>query len=387
MKGWLTLKIIFNKSKILAAVAPMLGVVSSKNTIAAIEGIKITTEEGGCELCAFDNEKGIRSHVEAEIIESGSYIINAGKLYQILRVLPDGDITVEVSERNITRITGGFSSFEIHALPGDDFPILPELSGEKGFTIGQSELREMINKVMFAVAVGNPKPMLNGVYFKIEGSKITAVSCDGQRLALRERICEIDNFSDTGELEMDFILPGKSLTELCKLISDSTDKKVRIILGRKHVIFMIEDMIFFTRMIDSAYIEYDRFIPKTNRIFVEIGTDELMRSLERASLVTEEKTMGQTKSPLRCTFKDGIVAFSSVSVSGKFYDEIVIEKEGDDIEIGFNCRFFIDAMKCVETDKVKLSMSTPLMSMVIEPAEKNPEDSFIYLVLPVKMKD
>lgn len=380
------MKAIFDKNKLLSEISPMLGVVSAKNTIAAIEGIKITTQDDKCELCAFDNEKGIKNHVDAEIIEAGSYIINAGKLHQILRVLPEGSVTIEISDRNVTKISSGISSFELHALPGDDFPVLPELGGEKGFTIEQAELKNMISKVMFAVGVNEPKPMLNGVYFKIDGSKITVVASDGQRLALKEKICDIDNLGGE-ELKMEFIIPGKSLSELTKLLSDSDGKKVKIVLGRRHVIFAIEDILFFTRMIDSSYLEYERFIPKNNRIFVKVSTDALLRSLERASLVTEERTMGQTKSPLRCIFKDGVLAFSSVSVSGKFYDEIPVEKTGDDIVIGFNCKFFIDAMRCVDNDYVTLSMSTPLMSMLIEPSESSDDDKFIYLVLPVRMRD
>lgn len=134
------MKIIFEKNKLLSAIAPMLGVVSSKNTIAAIEGIKISTKGNFCELAAFDNEKGIKNTVEAKIEEEGSYIINAGKLYQIVRVLPDGKVTITVNDRNITEISSGLSCFELHALPGDDFPVLPELSGETGFTVGQAEL-------------------------------------------------------------------------------------------------------------------------------------------------------------------------------------------------------------------------------------------------------
>ncbi len=378
------MKIIFEKNELLGAVLPMLGVVSAKNTIAAIEGIKVATEDGGCMLSAFDNEKGMVTHVSCEVIESGEYIIGASKLSQILRVLPDGKVTIEVNERNVAKISSGISSFELHALPGSDFPVLPELRGDKEFTIGQAELRDMINKVMFAVAVNDPKPMLNGVYFVIDGDTVTAVSCDSQRLALRRRRCSLESSYDG---EMSFILPGKSLTELLKLLDTGEDSSVCIMIARKHIIFNFENKVFFTRMIDSNYIEYERFIPKTNRIFVKAPVDPLLRGLERASLVTEEKTMGQTKIPLRCTFTEGKLALSSVSVSGRFYDEIPVEKDGDDIEIGFNCRYFIDAMKCVDTDEVMLSMSTPLMSMVIEPSEKNEDDTFIYLVLPVRMKD
>lgn len=382
----LIMKVIFEKEEILAAVSPMLGVVSSKNTIAAIEGIKITTHDGYCELAAFDNEKGIKNKVKATVEDDGSYILNAVRFAQILKVMPEGDITVEINEKNVTKICNGISSFELHALPGEDFPILPELGGNNGFSIIQTELRDLISNVMFSVAVNNPKPMLNGVYFKIEGKKITLVSCDGNRLALREKVCDINNSVGDDKLDIEFILPGKSLVELMKLLDDDKES-VNITLGRKHVIFEIGGMIFFTHMIEGAYIEYERFIPKTSRLLVTVESNSLIRSLERALLVTEEKNMGQTRSPLRCSFRDEFMTLTSSSMNGSFYDEIQVEKDGIDLDIGFNCRFFMDAMRAVYVDRVKLSMSTPLMCMTIEPEEKNDDDRFIYLILPVKMKD
>ena len=136
------------------------------------------------------------------------------------------------------KISSGISSFELHALPGSDFPVLPELRGDREFTIGQAELRDMINKVMFAVAVNDPKPMLNGVYFVIDGDTVTAVSCDSQRLALRRRRCSLESSYDG---EMSFILPGKSLTELLKLLDTGEDSSVCIMIARKHIIFNFEN--------------------------------------------------------------------------------------------------------------------------------------------------
>ena len=378
------MKIIFDRNRLDAAITPAMGCVSNKNTMASTEGILIETDGDHCILSAYDLEKGIRINVPAVIEEEGSYIINAGKLNQIIRSMPENDVLIEVDRRNITKITSGKSSFELHALKGEDFPNLPELSVEEGFNIKQGELRSLIVKTLFAVAQNDQRPALNGAFFKIENNTITVVSCDSNRLAVKKKYCEIERRENSTALK--FIIPGKTLGELIKLIDDS-EEIITIRPVRKHVIFKIGELFFFSRLIDEEYIDYERFIPKNNKIFVKIHTGEFLKSLERASLVTEDRSMGQTKSALRCSFEDNILSLSSVSVSGSFNDEIITEKEGANIEIGFNCRFLLESMRACETEYVRLSLSTPLMSMIIEPAEKNPEDDFIYLVLPVKMKD
>ena len=298
--------------------------------------------------------------------------------------MPEDDITIDVDRRNVAKISSGKSLFELHALKGEDFPNLPELSIEEGINIKQGELRSLIVMTLFAVAQNDQRPALNGTFFHIENNTITAVSCDSNRLAVKRKRCEIERGDDGNVLK--FIIPGKTLSELIKLIDDGDDI-VTVRPVRKHVVIKIGEIYLFSRLIDEEYIDYERFIPKNNKIFVKTPTDKFKKSLERALLVTEDVKMGQMKSSLRCIFEDDLLKLSSISVSGSFNDEIQIEKEGENIEIGFNCRYLYDSIRCCETEYIKLSMSTPLMSMLIEPVEKNDEDYFIYLVLPVKMKD
>jgi DNA polymerase III subunit beta len=378
------MKIIFDRNELTAALTPAMGCVSNKNTMASIEGILIETEDDRCLLSAYDLEKGVRITVPAKIMEEGCYIINAGKLNQIIRSMPENNIEIEVDRRNITKISSGKSAFELHALKGEDFPNLPELSVEGGFNIKQGELRALIMQTLFAVAQNDQRPALNGAFFKIENNTITVVSCDSNRLAVKRRICDIDRTDDDTALK--FIIPGKTLGELVKIIGDN-DEIITIRPSRKHVIFKIGELYFFSRLIDEEYIDYERFIPKNNKIFVKLYTEDLIKSLDRASLVTEDKNMGQTKSALRCSFEDSLLRLSSVSISGSFNDELIIEKEGGNIEIGFNCRYLLETLRSCGVDRIKLSLSTPLMSMIIEPAEEKGEEDFTYLVLPVKMKD
>ncbi len=380
------MKVIFDKSILLKAITPAMGSVSTKNTISAIEGILITTDTDKCIMSAYDLEKGLRTEVPAVVSEPGSYIINANKLIQIVRLLPEGAITIEIDKNCVAKIHSGKSEFELHALEGKDFPNMPELSGDMGFSIDTEALKKMISLTSFAIAQNDHRPALNGAFFKVKGGKITVVTCDANRMALRENVFDIENkFGEVDELDLAFIVPGKTLAEFMKLSSEA-EEKTTLLLTRKHIVFVLKDMLFFSRLIDSEYIDYERFIPKANKTFATVDPAAFVSSLERASLVTEDRTMGQTKSAVKCNFTDNILKVSSVSVTGKVYDEIKIDKEGDDIEMGFNCRYMLDALRACDSEKVKISMSTPLMSMIIEPADGEAEsDKFLLLVLPVKM--
>lgn len=376
------MKIRFDKGLLVSAVIPAMGSVSSKNALSAVEGILFESDgDGECVLSAYDLEKGMRRRIEARVEEGGSYIIKADKLSSIIRAMPESEILIEVDKRNITHISSGRSMYELHAIRGEDFPNLPELSVEGGISVKQNELRSMLVNTMFAIAVNDKRPELNGEYFVISGGKITLVSCDSNRLAVMEKQCEI-----TGDAEYSFILPGKSVNDLVKLLGDN-EEPVFIRAMRKHVVFKIGETYFFSRLIDEKYIDYMRFIPKNSKTFVTIDRAELESSLSRALLVAEDTNMGQSKSPLRCSFNDDHVKLSSVSNNGGFNDEILIKKEGDDITIGFNCRYLYDAIKAAsDCDTVRLSLSTPLMSMLIEP-EGECESKFTFLALPVKIKE
>lgn len=382
------MKAIFEKSILLNAILPALGSVSGKNTIPAIEGINLNcTEDGNCIITAYDLEKGYRTEIACEVSKPGNYIINAQKLCQIVRAMPEGFITLEVDANNIARIINGKSEFEIYAMNGADFPSLPVLRSEHGFVISRGVLKNMITKTQFAVAQNDMRPELNGAFFKIEGNKMTVVSCDGNRMAIKEQITDIENKNDDeSDLDMKFIIPAKTLIELMKLLSDS-DETVSIRITRKYAIFMIDNVIFFSRLIENEYIDYNRFIPKTPKTFVKIDCESFLGALERASLVTEDKTMGQAKSILRCSFEDNMLKISSVSVSGKVYDEVFTEKTGDDIMLGFNCRFLLDALRSCDSEKLMLSLTSQLTGMTIAPAEPEEDSNFTFLVLPVRIKE
>lgn len=379
------MKVVFDHDELDAAVTPLTGVTSKNNTIAAIEGIQIKADETGlCVLSGYDMEKGMRVTLNAEVEEPGSYVINAVKLSQIIKTMPSGKITIEVGQRNVTKIYSGKSEFQLLALDGDDFPNLPELDGEQGFGIKRVDFAQMIKKSDFAVPDNDPRAELNGLHVEIEGKTIRMVSSDRNRIALVERVCEIENYGSE-DINASFTIPAKTLPELTRLLG-SSDSLVSIKLGRKHIIFTLDNIVFFTRVLDKEFIEYARFIPASFAINLRIDGPRLLQSLERALLITENIQKGETKSPIRCNFTGDKLVLTTSSSTGRFYDEIDIEKEGEDIEIGFNCRYLIEAIRACDPGELLLSLNSPLMSMVVRPVKEEEGRKYLYLILPTRLK-
>ncbi|MBQ8381697.1 MAG: DNA polymerase III subunit beta [Clostridia bacterium] len=385
------MKITFQKSVLEAVVNDSMCSVSDKNAIPVIEGIRFKTEDDShCSITTYDLEKGFCASVECDVAEEGNYVINAQKLNRIIKFMPDQYITITVGANCKVVITSGLSKFELHAMEGESFPSLPDLSGEVGFTVTGDILKKMISQIFFAIAITDQRPILCGAYFTITNESLKVVSCDGNRLAIREKICSLENTDNKSEpLNSSFVVPGKTLNQLLRLISD--DDLINIHLGRKHVIFQMEGKLFFSRLIDGEYIAYQRIIPKESPINVTVDRMGMISSLERASLVTEDKALGQAKSYVRCAFEDDKLKISSVSVTGSVYDEISIKKSGDNIVIGFNCRYLLDALKAADGQRVRITLDGPLKSIIIYPVKEEDaepsDEEFLYMVSPVKMKE
>ncbi|MBQ8510135.1 MAG: DNA polymerase III subunit beta [Clostridia bacterium] len=379
------MKVAFNQNTLQDAVNIAMCCVSTKNTVTAVEGILIDCTGSRAVLISYDLEKGIRIELDADIIEPGSCIINAQNFYSIIRLMPAGLINLEVNETWRARLYSGKSEFEINAMNPHDYPTLPDISNQKGFNIKQGDLKNMIAQTLFAVAQNDQRPTFNGALFKIDGKRITTVGCDSFRLAIREKVCELENTSDE-ELKVQFIVPGKTLSEVLKLLSEP-EEQVSINISRKQVIFRFpaKDIVFFSRLIEGEYVEYERIIPKNSTIFVDIDTASFESALSRASLVTDESA-GRNNSLARCHFYDNKLEVMSISASGKVRDEIATSHEGGDILIGFNCRYLTDALKASQCEKLHLSLSSPFISMVIEPMEIDENDRFTFLVLPCRIK-
>ena len=394
------------------AVSPALYAVSAKNTNPALEGFLISAdkENGILTICGYDLEKGIKVTLSGEDIiikEGGKIIINAAKFSSIIRNLPSGSVSVSSDANFSVTISGSRSEFTIHGLDGDSFPLMPELKGEKSFRIGRKILKNMIVSTHFAVAVNNSRPSLNGALFEIKDNNLNIVAVDGNRLALRR---SFDGIISDGGLDLSFIVPGKSLSELLKLIGDE-EEPAEIELTKKHVIISFDNIIYFSRLIESDFMDYRRSIKIDPKTTVVIDTRSFTESVERAALLTDDKN----KTPIKLKFEKkevniennetlGVLQITSTASMGRVFDECDIEIYGDELLIGFNQRYLLEAVKAIKEEKIVVKLESPTKSLVILPYDvDNKEDKsnntdiskimdtenskFLYLVLPVRLRD
>lgn len=385
------MKVIFDKEELLTALIPAASIAPGKNTIASIEGILFECpgdEQGECRITSYDMEKGLRTNIPAKIMSSGSFIINSQNMLQIIRSMPAGEITVDIDETNRAKITGGNSYFEINSIPGDNFPALPLLSGDRTYTLPQYVFRSLVLKTSFAIAQNSPKAFFNGVYFNIENGFLKCVGCDGSRLGYAEY--------ELGEegVEASFIVPGRILLETLKNIKDTEDD-MQICLARKHVIFKVGEYVYFSRLIDGEYMNYKRVIPETYERSAYINTETFLKAAERALIVTEDKLGGSSsKTFIKLEFENNLLKISSASTGGSVYEEIPVSMDGSNLAIGFNCRYLVDALKVAEEyDTVCVKMNGSLMGICIEAADRGEETEekrkdpvkFTLFVMPLRM--
>ena len=385
------MKIVFRKDIVAAAVTPLLSGVSTKMTLAATEGILIEASlPNTCVMTTYDIEKGVRITIEADVIEAGSAIVSASKFSQIVRVM-DGDITLTVDERNCATIVSGRSSHTMTALPAKDFPEIPRLTSTQGFVAPQKVVRSMMAKCLYAMGVNDQRPVLNGLFFSVTGGKLHMVSCDSFKMATCATQTDLYGLeSDLTVEDTRFILPNKSVNELYKLLSDKDEEaSVTIYMSRKNIIFVMGNLTFFSKLIEGEYIDYNRIILRNHRITVYADRESIISALEHAALITEEKVAGSVRSHVRLEAQGNILKISATSGTGSSYDEVAIGHEGDDLVIAFNNRYLIDSLRACQADRVKLSMSSPLSSINIEPNDEDrcATDEDLFMLLPVRMKD
>ena len=382
------MKIVFNRQEISNKIAPLMSVVSGKSTLTAVEGILIEANEADkCTMTAFDLEKGIKIDVECDVLEEGSYIINAQKFNQTLKVMDGEEITLTVDSKLSAHFECGKSSHKTGALKADEFPQIPDLVTEKGFTVGQATLKEMLSKVSYAMGVNDPRPVLNGCFIRTEEDSINIVSCDSFKLAVCESEAHLKTLTGSNKgAEFSFIVPVKSVNELIKLLSDNDEAVATVYMSYKNMVVVFENLVFFTRLINGDYIDYNRIIIKNHRITVKAQKQEILAALEKASLITEERIAGSVRSHVRVEAVGDILKVSATSSAGSIYDEVNIEHEGDDISIAFNNRFLIDSIRACRSDVVKLSLSSPLMSINVEPCDDE-SGKELFMLLPVRTKD
>ena len=247
----------------------------------------------------------------------------------------------------------------------------------------------MMAKCLYAMGVNDQRPVLNGLFFSVAGGKLHMVSCDSFKMATCATEADIYGLeADLAVEDTRFILPNKSVSELYKLLNDKEEEAVvTVYTSRKNIIFVMGDLTFFSKLIEGEYIDYNRIILRNHRITVYADRESIISALEHAALITEEKVAGSVRSHVRLEVQGHVLKISATSGTGSSYDEVAIGHEGDDLVIAFNNRYLIDSLRACQADRVKLSMSSPLSSINIEPSDDDTAVEDLFMLLPVRMKD
>lgn len=366
------MKITVNKQELSEAINNASRAVAVKSAIAALEGIRITVEENKLVITGYDLEIGIKTQVNAVTEGRGEFVINSRLLGEMIRKMPEEEVTIEVSENLSTRVYCGDTEYNVIALSSEEYPDIPEFEKDEYIKLSQPQLKDMINRTIFAVSVSDNKPVLMGELFEIEDGIFNLVAIDGYRLAVRKaQTKNNENYK--------FVVPAKALKEVASLLSDDEDKECIIYTSKKHINFDINGYKVISRLLEGEFHNYRGSITSTSTTEVIISTRSLISSLERCALLINDKI----KAPVRCTFENGNVKiFCSTSI-GKVNDHFKADISGDYVEIGFNCRYLLETIKACEGDKVKMLISGGLSPMKVVPVNG---DNFIYLVLPVRLK-
>ena len=367
------MKFSCEKSQLLSAISVTSKVASAKSAVPALEGLLL--EAGSLlKVSGYDLKTGIKTELPAEVTTPGAIVLNARLLGEIIRKLPDDIVAVSVAEDSMATITCGPSKFNILGTPASDYPELPSVDGMSSISIPQKTLKRMIAETIFAVSDNESQPIHTGSLFELEGNLLTIVSVDGFRLALRKEQLERAEMEDCS-----FVVPGSALAEVEKIASDS-EEPVILTLGAKHILFAIGDTMVISRRIEGSFLNYRQVIPQNNPLALSVQKRALMDAVERVSLIINEKL----KSPIRCVFSDGELKLFTATALGKATDSCKIAGDGKELEIGFNNKYLLDALKSAPADMVQLSLGTSVSPCVITPADGG--DHFVYLVLPVRLK-
>ena len=364
-----TMKLICSKSNLLHGVNIVSKAVPTRTTMAILECILIDASANEIKLTANDMELGIETKIEGEIAERGVIALDAKIFSEIVRKLPDSDVVIETDASFKTTITCEKAKFNIVGKSGDDFSYIPYIERNEAITLSQFTLKEVIRQTIFSIADNDNNKLMTGELFEIEENHLKVVSLDGHRISIRN--IELKNNYEDKKV----VVPGKTLQEVSKILPGSAEEDVNMFLTDNHIVFEFDDTTVVSRLIEGEYFKIEQMLSSDYETKVKINKRELLDCIDRATLLVKEGD----KKPIIMNVTDGNMELKINSFIGSMNEDIDIVKEGKDILIGFNPKFFIDALRVIDEEEVSLYMVNPKAPCFI----KDDEGKFIYLILPV----
>ena len=367
------IKFSCEKALLQSAIAVAGRAVAQKSSIPALEGLLIHVDSQ-LTVSGYNMQTGIRTKVSADVVSGGDIVLNARLFGDIIRRMPDDVVTFSADDRMMVHLSCGDADFDILGLSAADYPELPDVEDEFAITLQQKKLRAMIEEVAFAVSFNESRPVHTGALFEINEKGLTMVAVDGFRLAVRrESVDRIDGGA------FSFVAPGSALNEVKSICADTEDP-AEVTLGKRHILFEVGQTQLICRRLEGEFLDYKNAIPRKNPITVIADTKSLIGSIDRVSVVISEKL----KSPVRCLFEHDKVTLSAKTGNGEAKDVCRLSGDGDGLEIGFNNRYLMEALRYAPADTVKIELNTGISPAIIVPVDG--EENFLYMVLPVRLK-
>ncbi len=363
------MKFICSKTNLLNGVQIVSKAVPSKTTMSILECILIDATGDKIKLTANDMELGIETKIDGEILEKGIIALDAKIFLEIVRKLPDNDISVETNDSFKTTIICEKAKFNIIGKAGDDFSYLPEIEKNDYITISQFTLKEIVRQTIFSISDSDVNKLMSGELFEIQENELKVVSLDGHRISIRK--IELKQIYPNIKV----VVPGKTLNEISKIVSGDVDKEINIFFTEKHIVFEFDETIVVSRLLEGEYFKIDQMLSNDYETKIQINKKELLDCIDRATLLVKEGD----KKPIIINITNTFMELKMNSFVGSMNETIDIEKEGKDILIGFNPKFLIDALKVIDDEIVTIYYVNPKAPCFI----KDNEERYIYLILPV----
>ena len=363
------MKIICSKSELLRGVNTVLKAVPAKTTMPILECILIDTTEGHIKLTANDMELGIETKIEGDILDKGKIALEAKLFSEIVRKLPDSEVTLQTDNNFRALIKCEKAKFNIAGKSGDDFSYLPEIEKNQMVVLSQFSLKEIIRQTIFSIADNENNRLMTGELFEIKGNELKVVSLDGHRISIRK----IELKEEYNHIKV--VVPGKTLNEVSKILTGGIEDDVHIFFTGRHIVFEFDNTVVVSRLIEGEYFRIEQMLSSDYETKISINKKELQSCIERASLLVKEGD----KKPIIMNIMDDSMELKINSFIGSMNEDIDIVKTGKDLMIGFNPKFILDALRVIDDENIDIYMINPKAPCFIRDEEKK----YIYLILPV----
>ncbi len=363
------MKLICPKNNLLKSVNIVLKAIPGKTTMPILECILIDASTNCIKFTANDMELGIETIVDGTVLEKGIVAIDAKIFSDIIRKLPDNDVTIETDANLTTTITCEKAKFSISGQSGEEFSYLPFVERDHHITVSQFTLKEVIRQTIFSIAANETNKMMTGELFEVKGNILRVVSLDGHRISIR-KIELKEEYTD-----IKVVVPGKTLIEISKILSGETEDEVNIFFTKNHIVFEFDDTVVVSRLLEGEYFRIDQMLSSDYETKIQVNKKELLDCIDRATLLVKESD----KKPIILSITDDNIELKIQSQIGSMDEDIDIEKDGKDIMIGFNPRFLIDALRVIDDETVDIYLMNPKAPCFI----RDEQQSYIYLILPV----